>query len=83
MLQAKALLQAMLKHCLKQCSSMQKAYRVRVVRRTYGKHEQIMRGPSPKLGAVTGLILDGKICRWPGISGSGGLPIALASDETT
>jgi hypothetical protein len=27
----------MLKHCLKQCSSMQKAYRVRVVRRTYGE----------------------------------------------
>jgi hypothetical protein len=38
------MLQAMLKHCLKQCSSMQKAYRVRVMRRTYGEHEQIMRG---------------------------------------
>jgi hypothetical protein len=38
------MLQAMLKHCLKQCSSMQKADRVRVVRRTYGEHEQIMRG---------------------------------------
>jgi hypothetical protein len=37
---AQALLQAM----LKQCSSMQKAYRVRVVRTTYGEHEQIMRG---------------------------------------
>jgi hypothetical protein len=39
-----ALRQAMLKHCLKQCSSMQKAYRVPVVRMTYGEHEQIMRG---------------------------------------
>jgi hypothetical protein len=36
-------------------------YRVRVLRRIYGEHEQIMRGPpSPKLGAVTGLIVDGK-----------------------
>ena len=50
---------------------MQKAYRVRVVRRTYGEHEQIMRGRRRRsLGAVTGLILDGKICRWPGLSGS-------------
>jgi hypothetical protein len=34
----------MLQAVLKQCSSMQTAYRVRVVRRTYGEHEQIMRG---------------------------------------
>jgi hypothetical protein len=37
----------------------------------------------PKLGAVTDPILDSKICRWPWLSGSGGLPIAVASDETT
>jgi hypothetical protein len=41
---AHALLQAMLKHCRTQCSSMEKAYRVRLVRTTYGEHEQIMRG---------------------------------------
>jgi hypothetical protein len=35
------MLQALLKHCFRQCSSMQKAYRVRVVRTTYGANEQI------------------------------------------
>jgi hypothetical protein len=30
----------MLKHCFKQCSSMQKGYRVRVVRATYGEHSK-------------------------------------------
>ena len=59
---------------------MQKAYRVPVVRTTYGEHEQIMRG---RRGPVSGPILDGKIGRWPWLSGSRGLPIAVASDETT
>ena len=63
------MLQAMLKHCLKQCSSMQKAYRVRVVRTTYGEHEQIMRGRGRSCG-TTGPILDSKVCRWSGLSGS-------------
>jgi hypothetical protein len=60
----------MLKHCLKQCSSMQKAYRVRVVRTTYGEHEQIMRDHRcRRWGLVTDRILDSKICRWPGPAG--------------
>jgi hypothetical protein len=50
----------MLKHCLKQCSSMQKAYRVRVVHRSYGEHEQIMRGRR-RPGAVGGPILMAKL----------------------
>ena len=70
------MLQAMLKHAVELPP-------VWVVRTTYGEHEQIMRGPVAEVGAVTGLILDGKICRWPKLSGSGGLPIAVASDETT
>jgi hypothetical protein len=64
---AQALLQAMLKHCFKQCSSMRTACRVRVVRTTYGEHEQIMRDHRCRLlGLVTGRILDSKICRWLG-----------------
>jgi hypothetical protein len=45
------MLQAMLKHCFRQSSStasamlkQQNAYRVRVVRRTYGNQEQIRSG---------------------------------------
>ena len=69
------MLQAMLKHCFRQCSSMQKAYRVRVVRTTYGEHEQIMRDHRcRRWGLVTDRILDSKIYRWPGPAGSGGLP---------
>jgi hypothetical protein len=83
------MLQAMLKHCLehassnaqallgacfKQCPSMQKGYPVRLVRRTYGEHEQIMRARRRRSWAVTGPILDSKICRWPGLSVSAGLP---------
>jgi len=66
------MLQAMLKHCSWQCSSTASsnaqaciltACRVRMVRTTYGEHgADHARPPSPKLGAVTGLILDGKIC---------------------
>ena len=63
---------------------MQKAYRVRVVRTTYGEHEQVMRGRRRRSwGAVNRPILDSKICRWPRLGGSGGLPIGMASDETT
>jgi hypothetical protein len=40
---------------------------VRVVRTTYGEHKPSARPPPPKLGAVTGPILDSKICRWPGL----------------
>jgi hypothetical protein len=55
-------------------------YRVRVLRRIYGEHEQITaRPPSP--GAVSGPILDRKIGRWPWLSGSRRLPIAVASDD--
>jgi hypothetical protein len=58
---------------------MQKGYPMRVVRATYGEHEQIMRrgrqiGGSSKVADVTGPVLDSKICRWPGLSGSAGLP---------
>jgi hypothetical protein len=65
--------QAMLKHA--------RGYPVRVVRTTYGEHEQIMRGRRRRsLGAVTGPI---KICRWPGLSGSAGLPWRQQNDLET
>jgi hypothetical protein len=60
---------------------MQEGLRVRVVRRTYGEHEQIMRGRRRRGRSASNL--DGKIGRWPWLSGSRGLPIAVASDETT
>jgi hypothetical protein len=59
----------MLQHCFRQCSSMQKAYRVRVVRTTYGEREQIMCGRGQSCGS-TGLIFETKVCRWSGLSGS-------------
>jgi hypothetical protein len=57
---------------------MQKAYRVRVVRRTYGNQEQIR---SREIRAVTGPILDSKICRWPRLGWVG--RIALTANKTT
>jgi hypothetical protein len=70
------MLQALLKHCFRQCSStassMQKAYRVRVVRRTYGNQEQIR---SREIrGRVTGQSLIAKSVAGLGSAGSGGLP---------
>ena len=63
------MLQAMLKHCFRQCSSMQKAYRVRVVRTPYGEHEQIMRGRRRRSWG-TDPALESKVYCWPGLSGS-------------
>jgi hypothetical protein len=68
------MLQAMLKQCSSTASSMQKAYRVRVVRRTYGEHERIVRGRRRNLWPVTGPMLDSEVYRWPGPRGSAGLP---------
>jgi hypothetical protein len=65
----------MLKHCFKQCSSMQKSLPpVRWCARPYGEHEQIMRGRHTEVGVVTGPILERKISRWPGLSVSAGSP---------
>jgi hypothetical protein len=82
------MLQAMHKHCFELCSSTasgnaqamlkhaEELPSVRVVRTTYGEHEQIMRDHRcRRWGLVTDRILDSKICRWPGLVGREDCPL--------
>jgi hypothetical protein len=64
------MLQHRFKHaqaCSKVTPGADGAHDLRMVRTTYGEHEQIMRDHRCRCwGLVTGRILNSKICRWLG-----------------